>query len=175
MRPPSEDRCNAAATSSVTTAGFFLIGGALSMSHIKLKRSVPRCGLCGKTKNVIKTECCGNWICNDESKYVVFSYARNSCHRNHRRLTLCGYHFTEKHSDHWQECPDCLQSFEPEMTVWYGTNEYNFEILRKIPTFKPTYCDICGKRINLALDGCTRSRDEYWCLECAEKRRRSRR
>lgn len=26
----------------------------------------PRCGLCGKTKNLTKTECCGNWICDDE-------------------------------------------------------------------------------------------------------------
>jgi hypothetical protein len=50
-----------------------------------------RCGLCGKTKNLTKTECCGTWICDDEHKYVVFSYARNSCSRNHRRYTLWGY------------------------------------------------------------------------------------
>ena len=33
----------------------------------------PACGLCGKTKKLTKTECCGNWICDDEHKYVVFS------------------------------------------------------------------------------------------------------
>jgi hypothetical protein len=41
----------------------------------------PRCGLCGKTKKLTKTECCGEWICDDEDKYVLFSYARNSCYR----------------------------------------------------------------------------------------------
>jgi hypothetical protein len=44
-----------------------------------------RCGLCGKPKNLAQTECCGQWICNDEHKYVLFSYARNSCARNHDR------------------------------------------------------------------------------------------
>jgi len=36
------------------------------------KEPNPRCGLCGKTKNLIKTECCGNWMCNDEHKYITF-------------------------------------------------------------------------------------------------------
>ena len=53
----------------------------------------PRCGLCGKTENLTKTECCGQWICDDEDQYVMFSFARNSCWRNHRRFTLCGYHY----------------------------------------------------------------------------------
>lgn len=53
-----------------------------------------RCGLCGKTKNLTKTECCGSWICDDEHEYVMFSSDRNSCSRNHRRYTLCGYHHT---------------------------------------------------------------------------------
>jgi hypothetical protein len=34
-----------------------------------------RCDLCGKTKNLIKTDCCNNWICDDEHKYVVFFFA----------------------------------------------------------------------------------------------------
>ena len=131
----------------------------------------PRCGLCGKTKNLTKTECCKNWICDDEAKYVTFSYARTSCHRNHRRFTLCGSHFNEEHAGHWQSCSNCLDSFEPEMTVWYGTNEYNFEILRNIPTFKPTHCSICGKRINLALDGYSSLGKQYWCLECTQTSR----
>jgi hypothetical protein len=59
--------------------------------------SKPKCGLCGKTRKLTKTECCGQWICDDEGKYVIFSYARNSCSRNHRRFTLCGYHYTEEH------------------------------------------------------------------------------
>ncbi len=50
-------------------------------------KNQPRCGLCGKTKNLTKTECCGQWICDDEHKYVLFSYAQNSCFRNHHRYT----------------------------------------------------------------------------------------
>lgn len=56
-----------------------------------------KCGLCGKSRNLTKTDCCDNWICDDEHKYVIFSYARNSCHRNHSRYTLCAYHHTEDH------------------------------------------------------------------------------
>jgi len=44
-----------------------------------------KCFICGATKNLVRTECCGKWICDDEDQYVAFSYARNSCHRNHRR------------------------------------------------------------------------------------------
>ena len=29
------------------------------------------------------TPCCNNWICDDEDQYVLFSYAHNSCYRNH--------------------------------------------------------------------------------------------
>jgi hypothetical protein len=93
----------------------------------------PRCGLCGKTKNLIKTDCCGNWICDDEHNYVMFSYARNSCQRNHDRYTLCSYHHHEKHEGDWKTCKECLQSFETEIYVHYGTNEYNFEKLENPP------------------------------------------
>ena len=86
----------------------------------------PRCGLCGKTRKLTKTECCGQWICDDEDKYIIFSYARNSCSRNHRRFTLCGYHYTEEHEGNWKDCPECRNSFETEIYVYYGTNEYNF-------------------------------------------------
>ena len=34
---------------------------------------------CGATDNLTKTECCGQWICDDEDQYVLFSYAHNSC------------------------------------------------------------------------------------------------
>ncbi len=84
-----------------------------------------RCGLCGKSGRVRKTECCGQWICNDEAKYVVFSYARNSCHRNHRRYTLRAFHHEESHEVDWKDCPRCRQEFKTELYVWYGTNEYN--------------------------------------------------
>ena len=79
---------------------------------VPLKRKAgdrPRCGLCGKTGGLIKTDCCGNWICDDEHKYVLFSYARNSCHRNHSRYTLCAYHHNEGHAGDWKDYTDPLE------------------------------------------------------------------
>jgi hypothetical protein len=113
----------------------------------------PRCGLCGKTKHLVNTDCCGNWICDDEHKYEPFSYARNSCSRNHRRYTLCSYHFTEGHKGHWKNCKACRESFAAEMYVWYGTNEYNFDGLENPPHYEPTHCDACAVVIKLGTDG----------------------
>lgn len=67
----------------------------------------PKCGLCGNTINLTRTECCDNWICDDEWTYRFFSYARNSCHRNHRRYTVCGVHHAEGHGGDWKECEEC--------------------------------------------------------------------
>jgi len=134
------------------------------------KRSIakPKCGLCGKTRKLIRTDCCGQWICDDEDKYVIFSYARNSCSRNHSRYTLCAYHHTEEHPGNWKDCPLCRKSFQTEMYVWYGTNEYNFEKLQNPPSFKPTLCARCGKRINLGEDGYSIHGDRYTCEECTD-------
>ena len=129
----------------------------------------PRCGLCGKTGKLIKTDCCGTWICDDEHKYVPFSYARNSCHRNHNRYTLCGFHHNEGHKGDWKDCEKCRASFETEMYVWYGTNEYNFEKLSNPPSFEPTKCSKCAVAIKLGTEGFSRKGDEYWCEECGTK------
>lgn len=136
------------------------------------QQSGPRCGLCGKTKNLTKTECCGNWICDDEHTYQLFSYARNSCSRNHRRYTLCGYHFNEGHAGDWKDCPKCRNSFETEMYVYYGTNEYNFEKLPNPPAYEPTKCADCGKVIALGYEGHSVLGDQYWCDRCTAKRMR---
>lgn len=135
-------------------------------------KPVARCGLCGKTKNLTKTECCGNWICDDEHTYQLFSYARNSCSRNHRRYTLCGYHFNEGHEGDWKNCPKCRDSFETEMYVYYGTNEYNFEKLPNPPAYEPTKCADCGKVIALGYEGHSALGDQYWCDRCTAKRMR---
>lgn len=141
------------------------------MPTVRSKRRTekPRCGLCGKTGKLIKTDCCGNWICDDEHKYVLFSYARNSCHRNHSRYTLCAYHHNEGHKGNWKNCNECRTPFETEMFVWYGTNEYNFEKLPNPPSFEPTKCSKCGAVIKLGTDGFTRSGEEYWCEACAAR------
>jgi len=136
------------------------------------QKAGPRCGLCGKTKNLTKTECCDTWICDDEHEYVMFSYARNSCSRNHRRYTLCGYHHMEGHDGDWKDCPKCREAFETEMYVWYGTNEFNFEKLPNPPEYEPTHCADCGKVIRLGEDGYSTRGDEYWCDRCTAKRMR---
>ena len=129
----------------------------------------PKCGLCGKTANLTKTPCCNQWICDDEDRYVLFSFARNSCHRNHSRYTLCSSHHNEQHSGKWQGCPKCLKSFETEMYVWYGTNEYNFEKLKNPPAYEPTRCAKCKKVIRLGEDGYTVSGKKYLCEKCASR------
>ena len=128
----------------------------------------PKCGLCSKTGNTEKLDCCGNFICNDENNYVLFSYARNSCSRNHRRFTLCGYHHAEEHKDDWKKCKECLNSFshELEMYVWYGTNEYNFTKLENPPAFEPTHCGRCGKHLPLPDGGFSLLCGEYRCDGC---------
>jgi len=128
----------------------------------------PRCGLCGKTGKLTRTECCGQWICDDEGEYVLFSYDTNSCSRNHRRYTLCGYHHNEGHSGDWQTCAKCRADFEHEleMYVYYGTNEYNFEKLKNPPKFKPTCCSKCGRRINLGEGGYSSGSEGYLCAAC---------
>ncbi len=97
----------------------------------------------------------------------MFSYARNSCYRNHDHYTLCSYHFHEKHTGDWKDCPDCRQSFETEMYVWYGTNEYNFEKLENPPEYGPTKCAKCGRVISLGEDGYSIKGGDYFCARCS--------
>jgi hypothetical protein len=129
--------------------------------------NVPHCGLCGATENLTKTECCGNWICDDEHNYRLFSYAHSSCARNHRRYTLCASHFTEGHSGRWQDCKKCRNDVETEMYVYYATNEFNFEVLENPPKFKPTICSRCGAVIHLAKGGYSSGANGHICGECS--------
>ena len=141
-------------------------------SGLRTRLSTPPgalCGLCGKKGKLTKTECCDNWICDDEAKYVLFSYTRNSCHRNHRRFTLCGYHHAERHSGHWKDCSKCKEAFETEIYVYYATNEYNFQKLENPPAYEPTKCDKCGTIIVLSNGGYSIRGDKYWCGKCTDK------
>jgi len=128
--------------------------------------SEKKCFICGKRTKLTKTECCNQWICNDEDKYVLFSYAQNSCHRNHRRYTLCGFHYNEGHAGDWKTCKKCKDEIEPEMYAYYGTNEYNYEKLEKPPKYKPTHCSKCRKVINLSEGGFAINKDGYVCMNC---------
>ena len=131
--------------------------------------NAPRCGLCGKRGRLTRTECCGQWICHDEHKYVLFSYARNSCHRNHRHYTLCAHHHNEGHARTWQDYPKCRANFPTEIYVWYGINEYNVDKLVNPPDYAPTTCVGCGTIISLSEDGYSHGPDGYRCDACTEK------
>lgn len=128
----------------------------------------PACGLCGKTTNLTKTECCDQWICDDEDQYVLFSYAKNSCYRNHERYTLCGYHYNEGHSGDWKTCRKCRKDIKTEMYVYYGTNEYNFEKLQEIPAYEPTRCSKCNTVIVLSEGGYSTKGGKYFCGRCTD-------
>jgi hypothetical protein len=107
------------------------------------------CGLCGRSKRVTSTECCGKSICDDEGTYELLSYARSSCSCNHRRLTLCGTHHTGGHAGDWKNCPKCREDCKTEMYVYYGTNAYNFEKLPSPVSFTPCKCSECGEVVRL--------------------------
>lgn len=132
-----------------------------------VSKEKPSCGLCGKTMNLTLTECCGNWICNDEHKYQLFSYAPTSCHRNHNRYTLCGHHWNEGHEGDWKTCEKCREDIKSELYAYFGTNEYNFEKLKNPPPFEPTYCAKCKRVISLTLEGYSIKGGDYYCMDCS--------
>jgi hypothetical protein len=139
-----------------------------------LMRRSPACGLCGKSDALCRTQCCGNWICDDYDSYVLFSYARNSCARNHERYTLCGLHHLEQHaSPSWKTCEECRELYDKvEMFVWAGTNSYNFARLDAPPSFEPTCCAECGSVIHLGEDGYSILNGAYFCGGCPPPSRR---
>lgn len=138
---------------------------------IEEKKDKLVCGLCGnKRKKLTTTDCCGKLICDDEGSYVLFSYARNSCSRNHRRFTLCGYHQVEDHKGNWKTCKECRDSFDTEDYVWYGTNEYNFEKLPDPPKFESTHCTKCNIVIKRGEEGYTSiPNGKYLCELCGQE------
>jgi hypothetical protein len=136
----------------------------------KKTRTQRRCSLCGATGALTKTPCCDQWICDDAHTYRLFSFARNSCFRNHERYTLCAYHYHEGHQGAWQTCEACRSAFDTEIYVDYGTNEYNFEVLENPPTYEPTICPGCGAVIVLSEGGYSYGPDGYLCGRCTEKK-----
>lgn len=125
-----------------------------------------RCGICGRTGKLTRTLCCDQLICDDTDEYVLFSYAHNSCYRNHDQYTLCSNHYHEEHEGDWQTCKKCRDNFDTEMYVYYGTNEYNFEVLKNPPKFEPARCTICGNIIRRSIDGHIVKGDKYYCMKC---------
>jgi len=58
------------------------------------------------------------------------------------------------------------------MYVYYGINEYNFEVFPNPPTYDPTKCSDCGKVIVLGDGGYSTLGDDYLCDRCTAKRMR---
>lgn len=114
-----------------------------TLERVKTKKE-RKCGLCGSNKQLTKTACCKNWICDDEDTYELFSYKTNSCWRNHQRYTLCSSHYHEDHKDVlWQFCEKCKTGIDTPNYVWYGTNDFNFEKLPN-PEKVSISCSNCG-------------------------------
>jgi hypothetical protein len=128
----------------------------------------PKCGLCGKGGRLIKTACCDNWICDDADQYVMFSYARNSCWRNHDNYTVCAYHYHNEHQGDWLDCQECVDNFDTEDYVDMATNEYNFVKLQDPPHFEPTVCCKCGKVIKRNEEGYSRLGEDFTCDNCSD-------
>jgi hypothetical protein len=132
---------------------------------MKSTKNKPRCELCGSTKKPLtKTPCCDHWICDDEDTYVIFSYARNSCYRNHDRYTLCSFHFHENHKGAWQNCKKCKASFDAPNYVDMGTNEYNFEVLKN-PEKVSVSCVNCGFTANTLDAFALQTSEGYYCTK----------
>ena len=56
------------------------------------------------------------------------------------------------------------------MYVYFGTNEYNFEVLQNPPKFKPTRCVKCNQIIRLSEDGFIQNAEGYICMSCGPSR-----
>jgi hypothetical protein len=127
----------------------------------------PKCGLCWKTENLVKTDCCDSWVCDEAHKHVEIPDEPDSCFGKHDHYTLCSYHFTNRHKGDWKTCASCRKSFGTEIYVWYGTNGYNFSKLENPPEYEPTKCLDCGCLIVLSTDNYTRGVDGYRCCDCS--------
>jgi hypothetical protein len=64
-------------------------------------------------------------------------------------------------------CAECRNDFEPEMYVYYGTSEYNFEKLENPPEYEPTRCAKCNRVIVLGEGGYSMRGEDYFCAECS--------
>ena len=77
-------------------------------------------------------------------------------------------HYHEQHGGKWQDCEKCAGEVPTEMYVWYGTNEYNFEVLQNPPEYEPTHCAKCARVIRLAEEGYLMTKDGYVCEDCSD-------
>lgn len=119
-----------------------------------LNKDSKKCGLCKKTdteslvanqKPLTKTKCCENWICDDSHKYVVNSFSKISCWRNHERFTICGRHYRDEHIGKWQTCKQCRLNNKNDIFAYidFSKNEFNFEPNKQLDRIS-IQCSGCG-------------------------------
>jgi hypothetical protein len=132
----------------------------------EIKGTLPsqgqKCGLCAKQGNLVKTDCCDNWICND-----VHKMKSESCYLKHASYTVCAAHHSSDHKGKWQECKKCEKSWDMANYVWYATNENNFETLANPPEVPETRCIGCKVLLDLEYDCIVGTKDGKMCLECS--------
>ena len=95
----------------------------------------PRCGLCGKTKTLVQTECCGQWICDDEA-IMSCSPTRRTVVRGITDVTRCApFIIGEGHPGHWRDCKIAANRSRPKfMSGMARTNSIsrNWKIRRRL-------------------------------------------
>eukprot|EP01029_Cantina_marsupialis_P004276 TRINITY_DN1430_c0_g4_i1.p1 TRINITY_DN1430_c0_g4~~TRINITY_DN1430_c0_g4_i1.p1 ORF type:complete len:263 (-),score=43.21 TRINITY_DN1430_c0_g4_i1:210-998(-) len=151
--------------------GCFPLYSSMEEAESKGKKA---CIICGSKRNLTLTECCGMPVCDNEDEYVMFSYSREFCIRNHSRYTLCGFHATEGHDGDWRECSKCFDDLRGEAISWYGTNGWNCTPMLEKDIKKDDMlsekCVHCGGRIMTGFEGHSSSRDGISCETCSNIR-----
>ncbi|CAG9461829.1 unnamed protein product [Pedinophyceae sp. YPF-701] len=137
----------------------------------------PRaCTMCGSTRKLKRLECCGEWICDAQDDYVMFSYSRDFCDRNHERYTRCASHANDKHRGDWRTCKECASLGEDDLgRNWHATCGYNFvpPLEKDCPKGEmlTETCVECKRRLFPGLEKYSRSfmpvANPYTCQECS--------
>ena len=99
----------------------------------------------------------------------MFTYARNSCWRNHHRYTICGSHYREGHGGDWKTCANCRDVLDTEDYVSNSTSIWNFldgGRLENPPKFDETKCSQCGVQVKKSLSGYSMKGDDIYCNAC---------
>ncbi len=134
-----------------------------------LRKNGPKtCGICGSKGPLTKTSCCDELICDDIKNDQGVPVEQSECRRNHEKYTLCHHHYRNEHEGDWKECKECRDSFDTEMYVYYGTNEYNVEVLDDPPDYAPTECAECGTVVDRSRDAHQMTQDGILCADCCE-------
>lgn len=111
------------------------------------------CAICAGQKNLERADCCGNWICNNEKDYQLYSYSRHFCSRSHRMYTCCGSHHAEGHKGDWRSCEPCTDRLGGAR--YYATNVYNVTPALESPrgsTMVTAACTRCGVRVAYGIE-----------------------